>query len=200
MLLLRARQSHDLAFLGLVLVLALAKSDAKSTGGACQSRWNQQFRTANRREWKLNSSQQHKPSIGIPFHSLSHPKSTLGPPFISPVPLLHLRRQLFVMPRGKRAVDFIDLTADSPEPARKRAALSSQSSAPRPSFGAPSSSQRSQPSSYPTSTQELDYLDLTQDDDALDRELYGTFGSFPRSMTSLILPTLTFIRCQNCRR
>ncbi|KAL6884159.1 SNF2 family N-terminal domain-containing protein [Trichoderma longibrachiatum] len=81
------------------------------------------------------------------------------------------------MPRGKRAVEFIDLTGASPEPARKRTALSSQHPSSRPAFSAPSSSQRSQASSYPTSTQELDYLDLTRDDDVLDKELYGTFDA-----------------------
>lgn len=85
-------------------------------------------------------------------------------------------------PRRKRAApeapEFIDLTGDAVQHAPKRPALSS--SRPGASSGA-AGRQRSQPipssSSY-LSTQEPDYLDLTQEDDALDRELYGTFGSF----------------------
>ncbi|PNP38714.1 hypothetical protein TGAMA5MH_09440 [Trichoderma gamsii] len=82
-------------------------------------------------------------------------------------------------PRRKRAApeapDFIDLTGDAVQHAPKRPALSS--SRPGASSGA-AGRQRSQAfpssSSY-LSTQEPDYLDLTQEDDALDRELYGTF-------------------------
>lgn len=85
-------------------------------------------------------------------------------------------------PRRKRAaaeaIDYIDLTGDTVQPARKRPAFSSSQSGV--ASGA-ASRQRAQAipssSSFQLSTQEPDYLDLTQEDDAYDRELYGTFGS-----------------------
>ncbi|PNP52200.1 hypothetical protein THARTR1_07409 [Trichoderma harzianum] len=81
------------------------------------------------------------------------------------------------MPRRKRAAaEFIDLTGDSPEPVRKRPAVSSQTS--RAPSGLNYAPQRSQSFAYPAATQEPDYLDLTQDDDTADKEFYGTFGSF----------------------
>lgn len=92
-------------------------------------------------------------------------------------------------PRRKRAAaeapEFIDLTGDAVQPAPKRPALSS--SRPGASSGA-AGRQRSQAvpsSSFPT-TQEPDYLDLTQEDDTLDRELYGTFGSFASACIILV--------------
>ncbi|KAL6898334.1 SNF2 family N-terminal domain-containing protein [Trichoderma evansii] len=80
------------------------------------------------------------------------------------------------MPPRKRAAAeatyYIDLTGDDDQPAYKRPALSSSQS------GA-ASRQRNQAipssSSFQLSTQEPDYLDLTQEDDTFDRELYGTF-------------------------
>lgn len=84
-------------------------------------------------------------------------------------------------PRRKRAAaeatDVIDLTGDAIQPAHKRPALSSSQSGV--SSGA-ASRQRTEaiPSSLQPSTQDPDYLDLTQEDDTFDRELYGTFGSF----------------------
>lgn len=89
-------------------------------------------------------------------------------------------------PRRKRAAaeapEFIDLTGDA-QPAPKRPNLSSSQS--RGSSGATGRQAASSSSSYP-STQEPDYLDLTQEDDALDRELYGTFGSFAEHHYSVI--------------
>lgn len=91
-------------------------------------------------------------------------------------------------PRRKRAAaeapECIDLTGDA-VPAPKRPALSSlQSRGPSDAAGHQRSLAVPSSSSYP-STQEPDYLDLTQEDDTLDRELYGTFGSFVSA--SLIL-------------
>ncbi|KAL7784831.1 SNF2 family N-terminal domain-containing protein [Trichoderma ceciliae] len=80
-------------------------------------------------------------------------------------------------PRRKRAVgavEFIDLTGEDPEPARKRLALSSSQSS-RVSSGANTGLGRNQALSSQVSTQEPEYLDLTQEDDAFDKELYGTF-------------------------
>jgi SWI/SNF-related matrix-associated actin-dependent regulator of chromatin subfamily A3 len=84
-------------------------------------------------------------------------------------------------PRRKRAaeaVDIIDLTGDAPQPARKRPNLSSSKPS-QVASGAKSRQKIPTPSSQASaqaSTQEPDYLDLTQDDDAFDKELYGTFG------------------------
>ncbi|KAL6807880.1 SNF2 family N-terminal domain-containing protein [Trichoderma sp. SZMC 28013] len=79
------------------------------------------------------------------------------------------------MPRRKRAAaEFIDLTGDSPEPVRKRPAVSSSQTSRAPS-GLNYASQRGQSFAYPAATQEPDYLDLTQDDDTADKEFYGTF-------------------------
>jgi SWI/SNF-related matrix-associated actin-dependent regulator of chromatin subfamily A3 len=93
-------------------------------------------------------------------------------------------------PRRKRAAaeapEYIDLTGDAVQPAPKRPALSSSQSGT--SSGA-TNRQRTQaipPSSFQLSTQEPDYLDLTQEDDTLDRELYGTFGSFTSTSFSLV--------------
>ncbi|KAL7950075.1 SNF2 family N-terminal domain-containing protein [Trichoderma barbatum] len=84
-------------------------------------------------------------------------------------------------PRKRAAADFIiDLTGDSPEPVRKRPAVSSSSSqsfSSRAFPGVNNASQRSQSFAYPAATQEPDYLDLTQDDDAFGREFYGTFDA-----------------------
>lgn len=82
------------------------------------------------------------------------------------------------MPRRKRAAaEFIDLTGDSPEPVRKRPAVSSSHRSRAPPV-LNYASQRGQSFAYPAATQEPDYLDLTQDDDTADKEFYGTFGSF----------------------
>ncbi|EHK22130.1 uncharacterized protein TRIVIDRAFT_28957 [Trichoderma virens Gv29-8] len=80
------------------------------------------------------------------------------------------------MPRRKRAAEVIDLTGDTPEPARKRPAVSSSQTS-RASSGLNNSSQRNQSWAYSSSTQEPDYLDLTQDDDSFGREFYGTFDA-----------------------
>jgi SWI/SNF-related matrix-associated actin-dependent regulator of chromatin subfamily A3 len=90
------------------------------------------------------------------------------------------------MPRRKRAAEVIDLTGDTPEPARKRPAVSSSQTS-RASSGLNNSSQRNQSWAYSSSTQEPDYLDLTQDDDSFGREFYGTFGSFADSPDSPII-------------
>ncbi|RFU75228.1 hypothetical protein TARUN_7032 [Trichoderma arundinaceum] len=83
-------------------------------------------------------------------------------------------------PRRKRAVEaadfIIDLTEDSPEPPRKRPAVTSSQSS-RGSSGRSKGAQRNQAALSQTSTQESEYLDLTQDDDAFDKELYGTFDA-----------------------
>lgn len=91
-------------------------------------------------------------------------------------------------PRRKRAApaapECIDLTGDIVQPAPKRPALSSRPGA---SSGV-AGRQRTQPtpSSFQPSTQEPDYLDLTQEDDAFDRELYGTFGAFAPASILLV--------------
>lgn len=85
-------------------------------------------------------------------------------------------------PRRKRAAaeapEFIDLTGDDAQPAPKRPALSSSQSRRSSDAAGRQRSQAAATSSSYLSTQEPDYLDLTQEDDVLDRELYGTFGSF----------------------
>lgn len=85
------------------------------------------------------------------------------------------------MPRRKRAAELIDLTGDAPEPARKRPTVSSSKSSKSSSkaaSGANKAPQRSQAFASQTSTQEPEYLDLTQEDDDFGFELYGTFGPF----------------------
>lgn len=97
------------------------------------------------------------------------------------------------MPRRKRtAAEFIDLTGDSPEPVRKRPAVSSSQTsraAPRLNYA----SQRGQSFAYPAATQEPDYLDLTQDDDTADKEFYGTFGSFLPARQLFVSGMLIFL-------
>lgn len=97
------------------------------------------------------------------------------------------------MPRRKRAAaEFIDLTGDSPEPVRKRPAVSFSQTSRAPS-GLNYAPQRSQSFAYPAATQEPDYLDLTQDDDTTDKEFYGTFGSFPSASKLLVSGILIFL-------
>lgn len=94
-------------------------------------------------------------------------------------------------PRRKRAaVDFIDLTGDAPEPARKRPTASSSQPS-RTSSGANHGSQRSRGLPASTSTQEPEYLDLTQEDDAFDKEFYGTFGWFYPNEPSILVIVLS---------
>lgn len=95
------------------------------------------------------------------------------------------------MPPRKRAAPeatyFIDLTGDDGQPAYKRPALSSSQSG---GSSVAASRQRTQAipssSSFQLSTQEPDYLDLTQEDDTFDRELYGTFSSSASPSITLI--------------
>lgn len=93
-------------------------------------------------------------------------------------------------PRRKRAaaeaLELIDLTGDAVQPAHKRPALSSSQTGASSRAAGRQRTQAIPSSSFQPSTQEPDYLDLTQEDDAFDRELYGTFGSSASATVILV--------------